>query len=366
MKKINKTLLAGELALCLTPSLLLAETCGTLPQCSSLGFTVSKADLGTKCKNVSSLKCPFDDYYFCSEQRITCAAGSYLPEGTTVCKNCTGDTYSAEGATSCTACPSGKVANSTHTACENPLTCEQRVAKAGGKLVTESNYQSISGLITTDLYLADTFSFRKDITLANADIYEAYASFSECRNDPNMYENVAFYMDGTLQVQNGSRFVDIYPYTQIETLKSGGIEFHNSVDISKFEIKSGNAHLLFNSAPDGSNIYVWINNINLNNSYSNNIQLTYIADNVTVDVDSITCQVDYISSGSMGYGCRISPTFYHEYITGKFRFCPKLSGDKSNADIDDYIYINDYSLYDIRNGQYPTNIYPDAVTTCTY
>lgn len=364
MKKINKTLLAGELALCLTPSLLLAETCGTLPQCSSLGFTVSKADLGTKCKNVSSLKCPFDDYYFCSEQRITCAAGSYLPEGTTVCKNCTGDTYSAEGATSCTACPSGKVANSTHTACENPLTCEQRVAKAGGKLVTESNYQYISGLITTDLYLADTFSFTKDITLANADIYEAYASFSECRNDPNMYENVAFYMDGTLQVQSGSNYVRIYPYTQIETLKSGHIIFYNDVYISTFDMTSKKyGNLYFNSLDVQSSVYVSIGNLILDSSNGNEIELGYEADEVHVDIDAFICET---SSNYSSYGCNINPIYYASSGDGSLSFCPQLSGNTTNADIIDFFYINGVSLYGIENGQYFTGSYPKLRITCPY
>lgn len=40
MNNIKKTILAGGMALCIYPSLLLAETCGTTPSCPSLGFTV--------------------------------------------------------------------------------------------------------------------------------------------------------------------------------------------------------------------------------------------------------------------------------------------------------------------------------------
>lgn len=66
MNNIKKTILAGGMALCIYPSLLLAETCGTTPSCPSLGFTVPASGLSTACKDMTSLKCPFGDYYFCS------------------------------------------------------------------------------------------------------------------------------------------------------------------------------------------------------------------------------------------------------------------------------------------------------------
>lgn len=60
-------LLAGGLSLALIPENGRADTCSTLPNCTDIGFVVSAGSLSSKCSGKTYLKCPFGEYYFCSE-----------------------------------------------------------------------------------------------------------------------------------------------------------------------------------------------------------------------------------------------------------------------------------------------------------
>lgn len=54
-------LLAGEQAA--------AMTCDVTPDCVALGFKVPAAEVKGKCNGQSRMKCPFGDFYFCSEKK---------------------------------------------------------------------------------------------------------------------------------------------------------------------------------------------------------------------------------------------------------------------------------------------------------
>ena len=67
MKNYKYILAAGTAIL--LPVSVAADTCGTLPSCASIGFTTPSSSLSSKCKDKTYLKCPFGDYYFCSEAK---------------------------------------------------------------------------------------------------------------------------------------------------------------------------------------------------------------------------------------------------------------------------------------------------------
>lgn len=118
MSNFKKTILFGGAALCLYPSLLWAETCGTTPSCSSLGFTVPAASLSTSCKDKSYLKCPFGDYYFCSVSTAstTCSVANCAKckdGSTTICETCEDGYYGY---------PLSKDGNHTFTSCKKLIT----------------------------------------------------------------------------------------------------------------------------------------------------------------------------------------------------------------------------------------------------
>lgn len=162
MNNFKKTILLGGAALCLYPAALFAETCGTTPSCSSLGFTVPAASLSTSCKDKSYLKCPFGDYYFCSASTACtvancakCADGS-----TTKCETCEDgyhilNSYLANGGGSVTECiPNLQVCTAANCkTCESGSTTKCAVCDTGYALSALGTCQqlktcNVSGCLT--------------------------------------------------------------------------------------------------------------------------------------------------------------------------------------------------------------------------
>ncbi len=132
MRKCNQIIVAGGAIISCYPGLLLADTCTTLPKCPDLGFSVAKSDLATKCAEKTYLKCPFGDYYFCSDVDDGCPEFVTVNPATEVCTK-----Y----------CPK----NSSKCLTKRTISCSEAVSKANGRLV-QDNY-SICGTQTRNIYL---------------------------------------------------------------------------------------------------------------------------------------------------------------------------------------------------------------------
>ncbi len=133
MKKHYKIIIAGGVVMACYPLLLQAETCGSLPNCPNLGFTVPQSDLSTTCKDKTYLKCPFGDYYFCSAVDDGCPTFVTVDPSTEVCTQ-----Y----------CPK----NSSKCLTKRTISCSEAVSKANGTLVTPTS-GGVCGTITRNLYL---------------------------------------------------------------------------------------------------------------------------------------------------------------------------------------------------------------------
>lgn len=132
MRKCNQIIVAGGAIISCYPGLLLADTCTTLPKCPDLGFSVAKSDLATKCAEKTYLKCPFGDYYFCSDVDDGCPEFVTVNPATEVCTKL---------------CPK----NSSKCLEKRNITCQEAVSKANGRLIQDG--ASVCGTQTRTLYL---------------------------------------------------------------------------------------------------------------------------------------------------------------------------------------------------------------------
>ncbi len=196
MKKYQKIIMAGGAVMTCYPFLLNAQTCTTLPNCPDIGFTVAKANLTTACKDVTYLKCPFGDYYFCSSVDDGC------PDFVTV-------NPSLEKCTKL--CPK----NSSKCLEKRAITCQEAVTDRGGILRTPS--QGINGTQTKPIYLTGHVKGGKDylnrVEMIGASVYSA-DTLAPCKSE---MQGEAFLEVGQMSVKN---YVSINVKSQINNISS--------------------------------------------------------------------------------------------------------------------------------------------------
>lgn len=97
-----KSLYLATVSCVVFPIAATAMTCDVTPDCTALGFKIPAAEAGVTCKNKTRMKCPFGDFYFCSENicngylfNQTCESGDICGEA---CTDSNGTHYSG---TSC-------------------------------------------------------------------------------------------------------------------------------------------------------------------------------------------------------------------------------------------------------------------------
>ena len=69
MKDYRKYVLWYGVGCLILPQISYAMTCEEAPDCTALGFKVAGSEVKSKCNGLSRMKCPFGDYYFCSEKK---------------------------------------------------------------------------------------------------------------------------------------------------------------------------------------------------------------------------------------------------------------------------------------------------------
>ena len=69
MKDYRKYALWYGVGCLILPQISYAMTCEEAPDCTALGFKVAGSEVKSKCNGLSRMKCPFGDYYFCSEKK---------------------------------------------------------------------------------------------------------------------------------------------------------------------------------------------------------------------------------------------------------------------------------------------------------
>lgn len=221
MKKYQKIIMAGGAVMTCYPFLLNAQTCTTLPNCPDIGFTVAKANLTTACKDVTYLKCPFGDYYFCSSVDDGC------PDFVTV-------NPSLEKCTKL--CPK----NSSKCLEKRAITCQEAVADRGGILRTPS--QGINGTQTKPIYLTGHVKGGKDylnrVEMIGASVYSA-DTLAPCKSE---MQGEAFLEVGQMSVKN---YVSINVKSQINNISfnnsgygySGSISFGADTEVRNIELR---------------------------------------------------------------------------------------------------------------------------------
>ena len=90
MKDYRKYALWYGVGCLILPQISYAMTCEEAPDCTALGFKVAGSEVNNICKNKTRMKCPFGDYYFCSETLCngypfnqTCSSGDICGEACT-------------------------------------------------------------------------------------------------------------------------------------------------------------------------------------------------------------------------------------------------------------------------------------------
>ena len=69
MKDYRKYVLWYGVGCLILPQISYAMTCEEAPDCTALGFKVAGSEVKSKCNGLSRMKCPFGDFYFCSEKK---------------------------------------------------------------------------------------------------------------------------------------------------------------------------------------------------------------------------------------------------------------------------------------------------------
>lgn len=234
MINFNKTVLASTIIAGFYPSILLAETCGSTPSCPSLGFTVAKSNLATECKDKTSLKCPFSDYYFCSQVDDGCPTFVEVDYSTEVCQ---------------TLCPK----NSSKCLQKRTVSCSEAIRNVGGKLLTPSD--GFCGTRTETYYLTGPITSNCSSTLVGTSVHSAQ-NFASCKSE----------MKGTPSLILSDVTIDNYASFNVPVTinnmsfrnDQGGVSFGANVDVKKINgyaqsgwIKDINIAVV-GSAPSGS------------------------------------------------------------------------------------------------------------------
>lgn len=180
-------LMLSGIIIALTPAIVTAETCSTLPECSDLGFTYTSDQCGT----LKKLKCPFDDdSYFCSGN--PCNSVTVYPS-TEVCTE-----YCEEDSNVCVA--------------KRKLTCTELMSK--NNCTKYANGSTISGTITGDICLLGTVTqatgYSSSLKFTKATVYDAGLRWPEaCESE----------MTGRAKLDLNYASIESYAYfyTDIET-----------------------------------------------------------------------------------------------------------------------------------------------------
>ncbi len=223
MRKCNQIIVAGGAIISCYPGLLLADTCTTLPKCPDLGFSVAKSDLATKCAEKTYLKCPFGDYYFCSDVDDGCPEFVTVNPATEVCTK-----Y----------CPK----NSSKCLTKKTITCQEAVSKVNGRLVRDGN--SICGTQTRNIYLlgkahSNCGSGGSTAKFVGASVHPA-SDLAPCKNEMQaepMFEANYIYVEGA---------AGFYVKTKINTIHfissySGAITFAKDTEVRNIEGQANSA-----------------------------------------------------------------------------------------------------------------------------
>ena len=260
--------------------------------------------------------------------------------------------------------------------CKAPkqLTCKEIIESTGGRLIWDGS--KLPTEIRETYYIADSINIEQDVNFDGGKIKSAYDSFEQCRNDPNISDSVAVYFYNNTVTMNSGDYGEIFPYTQIETLKmnGGNLTFHGDVDISTLDLKpyTGYSLSFFN---DTQNEYtsVYISSILMDSgpSYNDHSRLSfYFADVTKVFIDDWNCETwGSISNDSCHNGCQLFlETDNPEESKGSHvKFCPTITTNEQSCNyIDNVMTINDYWYpEDIKNGSGQSFI-PSVEVTCDY
>ena len=140
MKDYRKYALWYGVGCLILPQISYAMTCEEAPDCTALGFKVAGSEVKSKCNGLSRMKCPFGDYYFCSEKKCELD----YPYSSANCSDILGgSTCSDDSGTYYTEC------NTCNTS-TYPYSSANCSGTLGGSTCTDSNGKHYSSCVTCD------------------------------------------------------------------------------------------------------------------------------------------------------------------------------------------------------------------------
>ena len=135
MTYTKNLLMVSSLSMALYSNNAQAIECTAIPKCPDLGFITPKSKLETDCKLKTRLKCPFGDYYFCSQVM------------------------------------------------EIPLTCDQQISKARGIKISSSSQFTSYAINGKDIYLTANINNGNQINLDTVTNIHSANTFNECKSE---------------------------------------------------------------------------------------------------------------------------------------------------------------------------------------